>query len=359
MNFIPVYPTLCLGGGRSLLHSLAPRQFRTSSSHVFRRHQTAILPSRTTRVRRHWDEHVYQRRQYIQGRASEGLQTIKGKEVIDSRHTSKSEDEIEFNQVKDVFSRVSNELGLNETQVSHLFKLTDLLKEANQEYNLTAIRTRTGILYKHVVDGLCLIPLLDILHGRQQRCTLIDVGSGAGLPGLVIGIARPNIQVTLLEATRKKTEFHQLVIDTLGLQNVCTLWKRAEDAGRDVNHRQMYDVCVARAVARLCTLVELTVPFVQRNGFVIAQKSLDQEYSEVSQARVALESLGASVEQVLDGWPSTFGAPLDDVDQGDAETRRENTSDERMKKIVMIRKVKDTKTRYPRKTGTPSKNPLL
>lgn len=342
-----------------MLRSLAQCQFRTAPSYVFRRHQTTIFPSQGTSVRRHWDEHVHQRRQYIQGRAPEGLQSISGKEIIDSSHTSKLEDEAEFKQVKDVFTRVSNELGLNETQVSHLFKLTDLLKEANQEYNLTAIRTRTGILYKHVVDGLCLIPLLDILHGRQQRCTLIDVGSGAGLPGLVIGIARPHIQVTLLEATRKKTEFHQLVIDTLGLQNVSTLWKRAEDAGRDVNHRKMYDVCVARAVARLCTLVELTVPFVQRNGVVIAQKSLDREYSEIDQAKIALDSLGASVEQVLNGWPSTFGAPLDDVGQRDAETRREDTVDERKKKIVIIRKVTDTKTKYPRKTGTPSKNPLL
>eukprot|EP00873_Tetraselmis_striata_P007244 jgi/Tetstr1/427508/TSEL_017634.t1 len=190
---------------------------------------------------------------------------------------------------------------LPDAQVQTINSFIDELLEWNQKMNITAIRTREEAMSRHVEDSLALLPVLEA-HAVPVRGSdtlrLIDVGSGGGLPGLLLAIARPQWQVTLLDSLRKRCDFVTATIKKLGIQNVTVVWSRAEDAGQNEAHREEYDVAVARAVAEMRVLVELCLPLVRTNGCLVAAKGPTPE-DEISKAKKALSEVKGHVTEVI------------------------------------------------------------
>ena len=203
----------------------------------------------------------------------------------------------------------------------------------NQKVNLTRITAPDEIEVKHFLDSLSLYPYLPDL---PPDFSLIDVGSGAGFPGLPLKIVLPQMKLTLLESTGKKTAFLQHLVDLLGLAVVKVVTARAEEAGQQPAHRQQYDVAVARAVAALPVLAEYTLPLVKVGGWVLVQKGRHPA-DEVKDAANALGILGGKVQQIY---------PVDVP--GLAAERH----------LVLIRKHKPTPRQYPRRPGLPAKKPI-
>ncbi len=199
----------------------------------------------------------------------------------------------------------------------------------NAQINLTTIIEYDEVLVKHFLDSLSLAP---IVHNAKS---VIDIGSGAGFPGLPLKIARPDLHVILLEATGKKVAFLNHVITTLALRDVAAIHARAEDLGHNPEHRERYDAAVARAVAALPILVEYALPFVRIGGLFVAQKGV-QVQQEIEDARPALETLGGRVRE-------TMPANLPGLEQ---------------RHLVVIEKTGSTPARYPRRAGVPEKKPL-
>lgn len=213
--------------------------------------------------------------------------------------------------------------------------LAEELTRWNRRANLTAITDVGEIEVKHVLDSLTVVA---VVRGRVPRTggSLIDVGSGAGFPGLPLAIALPEVEVTLLEATGKKVRFLEHVIQVLGLPNARILHARAEEAARDLAHRERYDVAVARAVATASTLVELLVPLLRVGGWAILMKTAAAT-EEVAKAGSALERLEAVVEALI---PTTLPGLLDE------------------RVLVVLRKEAPTPEIYPRRPGIPQRRPL-
>lgn len=203
------------------------------------------------------------------------------------------------------------------------------LVEWNQRANLTSIIERDQVVIKHFLDSLSLAPVV------RDAKSLIDIGSGAGFPGLPLKIMRPDLRVTLLEATGKKVAFLNHIISTLDLSNILAIHARAEDLGRDPGHRERYDAAVARAVAELATLAEYTLPFVRVGGIFVAQKGVQVD-DELAHADHALSTLGGRLrETILVNLPGL-------------EPRH----------LVVIEKTAQTPREYPRRAGLPEKKPL-
>ena len=209
------------------------------------------------------------------------------------------------------------------------------LLEWNQRFNLTAVTDREGVLVRHFLDSLsCLkvLPRAELSAGAR----VIDVGTGAGFPGLPLKIVCPSMRLTLLEATRKKVTYLEHVVHELGLKGVEVIHGRAEDLGRDPAHRERYDWALARAVAEMPTLAEYLLPLVRVGGAALAQKG-EGAAAEVHGTDAAIATLGGRVRQLL---------PVEL--RGLAETRY----------LVVVDKVAATPERYPRRTGVPKKRPL-
>jgi 16S rRNA (guanine527-N7)-methyltransferase len=224
-------------------------------------------------------------------------------------------------------------LTLTATQLAAFDQYSRELIAWNERVNLTRIVTPDEITVKHFLDSLSVyLALADLPPGFS----LIDVGSGAGLPGLPLKIARPDLRLTLVESTGKKTAFLQHLVDTLRLANVTILTARAEEAGQNLAHRERYDVAVARAVAALPTLAEYMLPLVKVGGRVIVQKG-QHPADEIKAAANALGILGGRMRQEM---------PV--VVPGlDAERH-----------LIIIEKHKPTPKPYPRRPGLPEKKPL-
>lgn len=203
----------------------------------------------------------------------------------------------------------------------------------NEKLNLTAITDPEGIQVRHFLDSLSVALSVPMTPGKR----LIDVGTGAGFPGLPLLIAFPSIQVTLMEATGKKLTFLEHIVKTLGLQGAQMLHARAEEAGHLPPHRAAYDVAVARAVARLPSLVEYLLPLVKVGGRCIAMKG-DSAQEEANDSKRALSTLGGRVLRI------------DKVQlPGVAETHY----------LIVIEKITPTPSMYPRQPGTPTRKPIL
>jgi 16S rRNA (guanine527-N7)-methyltransferase len=214
---------------------------------------------------------------------------------------------------------------LTDEQRAQLDKYIELLLRATAEFNLTAIRDREEAWNRHVVESLRLLPLL----GEGQ--SLIDVGAGGGLPGMVIAIARPALAVTLLEATTKKARFLERVASELKLKNVKVVALRAEEAAKVGSKlRESFDLATARAVAPLRVLLELTIPFLKPSGRFVAVKG-ERAGDELAEATKALELLGVSLE---------------------AQHRQPTAT------VLLLRKNAPTPGKYPRRAGEPKRNPL-
>lgn len=237
---------------------------------------------------------------------------------------------------------------LTDRQLNQFDKYYELLVEWNKVMNLTGITDYDEVLLKHYVDSIVLkLPIEGQKNSdegqksnndrvKADHIKLIDVGTGAGFPGLPLKIANPSIEVVLLDSLNKRINFLNEVIATLGLQNITTIHSRAEDGGRNKLYREKFDVSVSRAVANLSTLAEYNMPFVKIGGYFVAYKSGDIE-EELKQASNAVNMLGGKVEKV-----DKFTLPNSDIDRS----------------LVYIKKVKPTPMKYPRKSGLPGKEPL-
>lgn len=209
----------------------------------------------------------------------------------------------------------------------------DRLLEANTRMNLTAVRQRDAAWKRLIVDSLTVLPGLDDL---EPGAKVIDIGSGGGLPGIPLAIARPDLVVTLLESTGKKVAFHREAIDAMGLSQVHTIQERAEVLGQDPSHRQQYDAAVSRAVGPMAEVLEYSLPLVRVGGRMLAMKG-PKAGQELDAASDALATLGAGDLQVFDAYPESFDNDL---------------------VIVSVLKDRPTPRTYPRSAGIPHRCPL-
>ncbi|WP_313180590.1 16S rRNA (guanine(527)-N(7))-methyltransferase RsmG [Lacrimispora sp.] len=225
-------------------------------------------------------------------------------------------------------------IELKENQINQFYDYFQLLIEWNKFMNLTAITEMDEVITKHFVDSLSLIKAVEEIGTKDYR--IIDVGTGAGFPGIPLKIVFPELRITLMDSLNKRINFLNEVISRLGLEKIEAIHGRAEDLGRDPLHREQYDLCVSRAVANLSTLSEYCMPFAKVGGYFIPYKSGKIE-EELGAAKHAIFLLGGSVKEV-----KTFLLPGTDVERS----------------LVKIAKNNSTSKKYPRKAGFPSKEPL-
>lgn len=221
--------------------------------------------------------------------------------------------------------------SLTPSQQEAFHSFEELLLEWNQKFNLTAIADPEGIRLKHFYDSLTCLRLV-----KDQSASIIDIGCGAGFPGIPLKILRPAFRLTLVESVGKKADFCSEVVKQLNLNNVTVLHARAEDLGQDKAHREKYDWAVARAVAPMPVLAEYLLPLVKVGGNMLAQKGSGAK-ADLVQAANAIALLGGEVAQV------------DEFELPELKEKRA---------LVLIRKRKPTPPKYPRKAGLPSKKPL-
>ncbi len=224
-------------------------------------------------------------------------------------------------------------LQLSREQITAFKLLEEELLEWNDRFNLTAIRDKEGIETKHFLDSLTCLMALDLNAAPRS---LIDVGTGAGFPGIPLKLMLPNMRLTLVESIQKKAGFCTHVVEKLGLRQVQILPERAEDVGQDPAHRESYDLATARAVAAMPTLVEYLLPLVRIGGLVIMQKGESAQLEALKSEKV-IQRLGGKIRVIL---------PV--VLPGVADERY----------LVVLEKVARTSAEYPRRTGLPAKQPL-
>lgn len=223
-------------------------------------------------------------------------------------------------------------IDLNEEQVNQFNIYYNMLIEKNKVMNLTAITEFDDVLRKHFVDSLCIIKAIDI----SKEMNLLDLGTGAGFPGIPLKIAFPNIKITLMDSLNKRLNFLNDVISELKLKNIETVHGRAEEMGNNSLYRENFDLCVSRAVAKLYSLSEYCMPFVRVGGSFIAYKS-DDISLELENSQNAISVLGGKFKDKV-----SFVLPDSDI----------------QRTLVIINKVKATPKKYPRQAGKPSKEPL-
>lgn len=219
---------------------------------------------------------------------------------------------------------------ITESQLEQFYLYMKILQKWNENINLTAILEDGDILQKHFIDSLTILPYIN------NEDNIIDVGTGAGFPGIPIKIVKEDIKVTLLDSLNKRVKFLQEVIDNLALSNIDTIHNRAEDAGRNLDLREKFDIAVSRAVAPLNVLVEYLMPLVKKGGQCICMKGNNIE-EELANSKKAIHILGGKLEKIDELY-----LPQSDIKRN----------------IVIIRKIEDTSSKYPRKAGVPSKNPI-
>lgn len=220
---------------------------------------------------------------------------------------------------------------LDDEKLRKLYHYKELLLEWNQKMNLTAIEEENDIIVKHFIDSFSILPYL-----KKQNLRMIDVGTGAGFPGLPAKIAFEDLDVILLDSLAKRVGFLDTVINELGLEKIKAVHGRAEDFGVKPEYREKFDVSVARAVAGLPVLLEYCLPFVKTGGIFIAMKGSSTEELESSQK--ALDILGGKIEEKKE-----ITLPFSDIKRN----------------IILVKKYRQTPTKYPRKAGKPVKEPLI
>ena len=224
------------------------------------------------------------------------------------------------------------EYGFDPTdeQIEKFIRYYDLIIEWNEKINLTAITEYKDVMIKHFLDSVSIIKAVDM----SSVNSLIDIGTGAGFPGIPIKIMFPDIKITLLDSLKKRLNVLDLIIDELNLKDIYTIHGRAEDIARDPKYREKYDLCVSRAVANLSTLSELCIPFVKPNGKFVSYKS-EKADEELEKAKNAIRLLGGKVT-------SAVSFKIED----------------NIRTLIVIDKTESTNKKYPRKAGTPGKEPL-
>ena len=226
-------------------------------------------------------------------------------------------------------------LSLSQEQVRQFEEYCLEMLDWNQRVNLTAITGYEEVQIRHFLDSLTILSVLDNSQ-PYENLNLLDVGTGAGLPGIPLKIAIPGIKLTLMEATGKKTEFLHYVTSVLSLSNVKVVTGRAEELAHNADYRARFSTVVSRAVASLATLAEFTLPFCQTGGTVIAPKKGDIS-KEIEEALKAIETFGGSLREVR---LVELGDLIDD------------------RYLVIIDKVSPTPDKYPRRPGIPERRPI-
>ena len=234
----------------------------------------------------------------------------------------------------DLMAKAAEDVGLELTteQYDQFITYMRLLQEWNEKINLTAILEDEEIIKKHFIDSIKAFKRDEF----KKNVNMIDVGTGAGFPGIPIAIMNPNINVTLLDSLNKRIKFLDIVISKLGLKNIKTIHSRAEDGARNKKLREKFDIATSRAVANMSVLSEYCLPYVKVGGKFIALKgpAVDQDIEE---SDVAIKTLGGELEQICE-------VKIEDTDL------RHN--------LVVVKKIKECAKTYPRKAGTISKNPI-
>lgn len=223
-------------------------------------------------------------------------------------------------------------IQLTNQQVDQFFEYYRLLVQWNEFMNLTAITEMEEVMEKHFVDSLALSKAAEV--GNIE--TLIDVGTGAGFPGIPLKIAYPHLRVVLLDSLNKRVKFLNTVIEALGLTDIQAVHGRAEDAARQKAYREQFDAAVSRAVANMASLSEYCLPFIKVGGVFVPYKSGNIE-EELKDAGKAVKTLGGTIRRV-----EKFQLPDTDIERS----------------LVLIKKTERTDKRYPRKAGLPSKEPI-
>lgn len=227
-----------------------------------------------------------------------------------------------------------NELGIQYTEnmISQFEGYRNGVIEWNEKVNLTAITDPQEFVVKHFIDSVLCVGFDEYKAAKK----VIDVGTGAGFPGVPLAILSQDKEFTLMDSLNKRLKIIDELSAGIGLANVQTVHARAEELARNKAHREKYDICVSRAVANLTTLSEYCLPFIKVGGYLLAYKGPDAE-AELADAKKAISILGGQVEKMEKAQLDDFG--LDH-------------------RIIFIKKVKNTPAKYPRKAGTPSKEPL-
>lgn len=223
-------------------------------------------------------------------------------------------------------------ITLTDIQLNQFAQYYEMLIEKNKVMNLTAITEFDEVIEKHFLDSISLGAVIDL----TKPLKVLDLGTGAGFPGIPLKIVYPGLQITLADSLNKRILFLQEVIEALGLEGIEAVHGRAEEMARNVTFREQYDLCVSRAVANLSTLSEYCLPFVVTGGKFIPYKS-GEITEEVENAKNAVSRLGGIISDI---HKFSFG------------------ENDLHRSFVMIDKVKKTPKAYPRKAGTPSKQPL-
>lgn len=237
-----------------------------------------------------------------------------------------------MNKLKELALKLNIEL--TDEQIDQFQKYYEMLVETNKVMNLTAITELDEVIVKHFLDSIALAGVYEEI--KNENIHILDLGTGAGFPGIPLKIAFPNLKITLMDSLNKRVKFLQTVIDELKLSDIEAIHGRAEEMARKVEHRQQYDLCVSRAVANLATLNEYCLPFIKVGGKFISYKASDIE-EELEEGKNAIHVLGGKLTVV-----KKLELPDSDI----------------VRAFIFIDKVKDTPKAYPRKAGTASKEPI-
>lgn len=237
----------------------------------------------------------------------------------------------------EVLRKGCKELGiiLSEKQEQQFMKYYQLLLEWNQRVNLTSITDYEDVINKHFLDSLCLVKIPDVIGKEKKK--VIDVGTGAGFPGIPLKIIFPEIQLTLLDSLNKRINFLNALVEELELDEVTAIHGRAEELGKNKEYRETFDLCVSRAVAHLSVLSEYCIPLVRVKGDFIPYKSGNIQ-EELEEAQGAVKLLGGCIRDKVE-----FTVPNSDMSRS----------------LICIEKKHATPGKYPRKSGTPGKSPLV
>ena len=246
-----------------------------------------------------------------------------------------------MNQIYDeglkIFNKGLEELGieLSNDQIEQFVKFYEMLVEKNKVMNLTGITEFNEVIVKHFIDSLALVKIID-KERLADDISIIDIGTGAGFPGIPLKIAFPEIKIALLDSLNKRINFLKEVSEELGFENIEFIHGRSEDFGRNPQYREQFDICVSRAVANLATLSEFCVPFVKVGGSFVSYKAGDCG-EEVSESVKAVEKMGGKIKTQLE-----YVVPTSDLNRV----------------LLSIKKEKATPKSFPRKAGTPAKEPI-
>ena len=226
-------------------------------------------------------------------------------------------------------------IEIDDQKCKSLLQYYEMIIEKNKVMNLTAITEFEEFVIKHFVDSLFLVKVMD---PENKKLKLIDIGTGAGFPGIPLKIVYPELDITLFDSLQKRLTFLDEVIMKLGLKNICTVHGRAEEFGRKLDYREKYDIVVSRAVAELTTLSELTLPFCRIGGRFVAYKG-GKGSEELKNSEYAIKELGGKIGKSCEYSISTSGVANE-------------------RSLIEICKTKNTPMKYPRGGGKPFKAPL-